>query len=158
MAPDPTTRNDGFGRSSPHDQVLRNQRVGKTRSRAASGPRLWTVMRTRMSSGLSFAYSTNTSKYRSSSKMLVSAARTRTLPVSVPGSFRPGPSTDTPAAGTCRNTSCTSAWAYCRGRSSTPCRPRPIGRRVNAPGRGRNSLRCCRCRCSPPGPSPTGAR
>ena len=47
---------------SPHDQVLRNHSVGKTRSRAASGPRLCTVMRMSTSSGPSLAYSTNTSK------------------------------------------------------------------------------------------------
>ena len=39
-----------------------NHNVGKTRSRAASGPRLWTVIRMTTSSGLSLAYSTKTSK------------------------------------------------------------------------------------------------
>src|SRR4029453_1844077 len=62
MTPGRTSRREGFRSSSPQDQVLRNHSVGKTRRRAASGPRLCTVMRTRMSSGPSFAYSTNTSK------------------------------------------------------------------------------------------------
>ena len=57
-----------------HDQVFRNQSVGSTWSRAASGPRLWTVTRIRMSSGPSLAYSRKTSKYRSSSKMPVSSS------------------------------------------------------------------------------------
>ena len=72
--PGRASRSDGFRSSSPQDQVLRNHSVGRTRSRAASGPRLCTVMRTRMSSGPSFAYSTNTSKYRSSSKAPVSSS------------------------------------------------------------------------------------
>ena len=54
------------------DQQFRNQIVGSKRIRAASGPRLLTVMRTRMSSGVLFAYSTTTSKYRSSSNIPVS--------------------------------------------------------------------------------------
>ena len=52
----------GRGPSAPQDQVLRNQSVGSTCSVAASGPRLWTVIWIRMSSGDAFAYSTNTSK------------------------------------------------------------------------------------------------
>ena len=44
------------------DHRLRNQSVGRTWSSAASGPRLWTLIRIRTSSGESLAYSTNTSK------------------------------------------------------------------------------------------------
>ena len=46
----------------PHDQVLRNQRVGSRCSVAASGPRLAAVTRIRMSFGDDLAYSTKTSK------------------------------------------------------------------------------------------------
>src|SRR5262245_55915177 len=46
----------------PQDQVLRNQRVGRTSRRAGSGPRLATVMRIRTSSGDALAYSAKTSK------------------------------------------------------------------------------------------------
>ena len=53
-------------------QVFRNQSVGSTWSGAGSGPRLSTVTRIRTSFGLAFAYSTRTSKYRSSSKTPVS--------------------------------------------------------------------------------------
>ena len=62
MMPGAAPRRAGFGPGRPQDQVLRNQRVGRTRSRAASGPRLWTVIRTSTSSGPPFAYSTSTSK------------------------------------------------------------------------------------------------
>ena len=48
--------------SRPHDHVLRNHKVGKTRRAAACGPRFAIAMRIRMSSGLPFAYSTVTSK------------------------------------------------------------------------------------------------
>ena len=48
------------------------------------------------------------------------AARTRTLPAIVSGWSRPGRRKGTPAAGTCTDTSCRSASACCRGRSSTP--------------------------------------
>ena len=51
------------------DQVLRNHKVGSTCSRAASGPRLWMLIRISTSSGAALAYSTTTSKWRSSSKM-----------------------------------------------------------------------------------------
>ena len=51
------------GRSLPcQDHSLRNHSVGRTCSSAASGPRLWTVIWIRMSSGDALAYSTNTSK------------------------------------------------------------------------------------------------
>ena len=40
----------GFGSPGIHDQVFRNQIVGSTCNVAGSGPRLTTVMRTRMSS------------------------------------------------------------------------------------------------------------
>ena len=43
-------------------QSLRNQRVGRRWISAGSGPRLCAVIRTRISSGPSLAYSTNTSK------------------------------------------------------------------------------------------------
>ncbi len=43
-------------------QVLRNQSVGSRCRVASSGPRFQTVIRTRISSGESFAYSTKTSK------------------------------------------------------------------------------------------------
>ena len=62
ITPEPACRSPGRGASPPHDQVLRNQRVGSTWSVAASGPRLATVISTRRSSGDAFAYSTNTSK------------------------------------------------------------------------------------------------
>ena len=52
----------GFAPPPRHDHVLRNHSVGSTCSGAASGPRLHTLIRTRMSSGDAFAYSTNTSK------------------------------------------------------------------------------------------------
>ena len=112
MASDPTARSDGFA-GSPHDQVLRNQRVGKTRSRATSGPRLCTVMRMRMSSASWRIPRTrqNTGRRR---RCRYQAVRTRTLPVSVSDSFRPGPGTDTPDAGTCRDTSRRSAGALSR--------------------------------------------
>ena len=58
----------------PSDHVLRNQTVGSRRSVAASGPRLCTVIRVRMSSGPALAYSTTTSKYRSSAKIPVSSS------------------------------------------------------------------------------------
>ena len=48
------------------------------------------------------------------------AARTRTRAGSGGGWSRPGRRRGTPPAGTCRGTSCTSASACCRGRSSTP--------------------------------------
>ena len=41
---------------------------------AGSGPRFTTVIRTQISVGLALAYSTNTSKYRSSSKIPVSTS------------------------------------------------------------------------------------
>ena len=74
MAPGPASFSEGFRSSSPHDQVLRNHSVGSSRSRAVSGPRLWAVIRTSTSSGPSLAYSTNTSKYRSSSNAPVSSS------------------------------------------------------------------------------------
>jgi hypothetical protein len=46
----------------PQDQVLRNQIVGKSHSGARSGPRFVTVIWISRSSGVAFAYSTNTSK------------------------------------------------------------------------------------------------
>src|SRR2546425_3761922 len=49
-------------------QVFRNQSVGSRRSGAASPPRFTTVSRIRTSSGVAFAYSAKTSKYRFSSK------------------------------------------------------------------------------------------
>ena len=52
----------GADRVGRQDQVLRNHSVGSTCSVAASGPRLCTVIRIRMSSGDALAYSTNTSK------------------------------------------------------------------------------------------------
>ena len=60
--------------SPPHDHVFRNPSVGSTWISAGSGPRLQTVIWIRMSSGSTLAYSTNTSKYRSSSKMPVSSS------------------------------------------------------------------------------------
>jgi hypothetical protein len=62
----------GRGFSRPHDQRFRNHNVGRRWISAASGPRLWTLIKIRMSSGDSLAYSTSTSKYRSWSKTLVS--------------------------------------------------------------------------------------
>ena len=59
-----TCRNDGLASFGHHVQVLRNQRVGSRWSKAASGPRLRTLIWIRMSWGSAFAYSTNTSKYR----------------------------------------------------------------------------------------------
>jgi hypothetical protein len=65
----------GSGRRSAGQlQVLRNQRVGRTWSGAASGPRLTAVIRIAMSSSSTFAYSTVMSKNRSSSKMPVSSS------------------------------------------------------------------------------------
>ena len=70
-----------------HDHVLRNHSVGSTWSGASPAPRLWTVMRQRMSSGASLAYSTSTSKYRSSSKMPVSISSYSASTGSVTGSW-----------------------------------------------------------------------
>src|SRR5215813_13762932 len=50
-----------------HDQVLRNHRVGRTCNGAVSGPRFQMLIWMRISSGDCLAYSTKTSKYRSSS-------------------------------------------------------------------------------------------
>jgi hypothetical protein len=62
----PASRIAGFGMSSSippfHDQVFRNQSVRRTCNGAGAGPRLCAVIRTRMSSGAAFAYSTKTSK------------------------------------------------------------------------------------------------
>ena len=58
---------------SPRPGVAEPQRR-QQRSRAASGPRLCTVILTSTSSGPPLAYSTNTSKYRSSSNSPVSSS------------------------------------------------------------------------------------
>src|SRR4029077_11553083 len=55
-------------------QVLRNQRVGRTCNEASSGPRLDMLIWMSMSSAVSLAYSTKTSKYRSSLKTPVSSS------------------------------------------------------------------------------------
>src|SRR5271167_3526361 len=47
----------GLMASFAHDQVLRNQMVGRRCNRAGSGPRLVALMRTSRSSGEAFAYS-----------------------------------------------------------------------------------------------------
>src|SRR6516225_3253482 len=57
-----TCRSTGFGASGHHVQVLRNQRLGRTWSVAGSGPRLATEILIKISSGVSLAYSTYTSK------------------------------------------------------------------------------------------------
>ena len=64
------------GRETPsfQDHVFRNQSVGSTYNVAGSGPRLNTVILIRMFSGVSFAYSTKTSKYLSSSNIPVSSS------------------------------------------------------------------------------------
>jgi hypothetical protein len=62
IVPGAACRSPGRGTSPPHDQVLRNQIVGRTCRVAGSGSRLWTVIRIRMSSGEALAYSTKTSK------------------------------------------------------------------------------------------------
>ena len=56
------------------DQSLRNHSVGSRCRSAASGPRLVAEIFTRMSSAAPLAYSTNTSKYRSSLKTPVSSS------------------------------------------------------------------------------------
>ena len=56
----------------PRSSVLRNQIVGSRVSGAGSGPRLATLILIRMSSTSALAYSTKTSKYRSSLKTPVS--------------------------------------------------------------------------------------
>src|SRR6476646_8907975 len=53
----------GLWAPSDQDQVLRNHRVGRTCSSAASSPRLQTDILMSTSSGDSLAYSTKTSKY-----------------------------------------------------------------------------------------------
>src|SRR6185369_2416801 len=63
---------DGFAVPGDHVQVFRNQSVGRRCTVAASGPRFQTLIRTSTSAGDAFAYSTNTSKYRFSSKTPVS--------------------------------------------------------------------------------------
>src|SRR5262245_53729605 len=63
---------DGRDGRSYHDQMLRNQIVGRTAIAAVVEPRLVTRRRIRMSSGSAFAYSTSTSKYRLSANALVS--------------------------------------------------------------------------------------
>ena len=62
----------GRGVSWSQDEVFRNTAWGSTNSGAASGPRLCAVIRMRMSPGDALAYSTTTSKYRSSSNTPVS--------------------------------------------------------------------------------------
>src|SRR6516164_5716187 len=65
---------EGFGSSGHHVQMLRNQRVGNTWITLSSGPRLHTLISINKSVGEAFAYSTNTSKYRSSLNMPVSSS------------------------------------------------------------------------------------
>ena len=75
------------------------------------GRRPWRTRRRRRSSG-----PRRTRRYR--------AARTPTSPRRAAVGRRPGRRRGTPPAGTCTGTSCTSASAWSRGRSSTPSRPR----------------------------------
>src|SRR5215467_1919477 len=63
---------DGFDCSGHQLQVLRNQRAGNMWITASSGPRLEIPISISMSVGEPLAYSTKTSKYRSSSNMPVS--------------------------------------------------------------------------------------
>src|SRR5262249_42512352 len=63
---------DGFDSSGHHVQRLRNQSVGNTWMTLSSGPLLHTLIYINKSVGAVFAYSTNTSKYRSSLNMPVS--------------------------------------------------------------------------------------
>src|SRR5215469_9415487 len=63
---------DGFGSSGHQVQMLRNQRVGNTWITLSLGPRLHTLISISKSVGVAFAYSTKTSKYRSSLNMPVS--------------------------------------------------------------------------------------
>src|SRR6516225_5702273 len=65
---------DGFGSSGHHVQMLRNHRVGNTWITLSSGPRLHMLISISKSVGAAFAYSTKTSKYRSSLKMPVSSS------------------------------------------------------------------------------------
>src|SRR5271157_3913178 len=55
-------RSTGLGESGHQVQVLRNQRLGSRWSVAGSGPRFETEILIRISSGVSLAYSTYTSK------------------------------------------------------------------------------------------------
>jgi len=75
----PSSAIRGLGRQyslvSCHVQLLRNQSVGNRWSGAASGPRLATVRRIKISSGEAFAYSAVTSKYRLSLKRRCRSAR-----------------------------------------------------------------------------------
>jgi len=67
-------RIDGFDSSGHQVQILRNQRVGNTWITLSSGPRLYTLISISKSVGAAFAYSTKTSKYRSSLNMPVSSS------------------------------------------------------------------------------------
>ena len=62
VSPTSVPRIAGRGSSPPHDQVLRNQSVGRRWMAAGSGPRFVTVMRIAVSVGFALAYSTSTSK------------------------------------------------------------------------------------------------
>ena len=115
VAPVAVCRSAGRGASPPHDHVLRNQRVGRTCSVAASGPRFVTVIWISRSSGAPLAYSTSTSKYRSWSNTPVS--RSSYSKSCFPR--RRFVSTRSPygnSAGYCRGTSCRSGSVSSRGR------------------------------------------
>src|SRR5262249_27165426 len=68
------SRNDGFVSSGHQAQKLRNHKVGNTWISASASPRLAMLISINMSVGEAFAYSTNTSKYRSSLNMPVSSS------------------------------------------------------------------------------------
>ena len=113
-------------RVRPHDQVLRNQSVGSTCSGAASGPRLATVIRIRMSSGDGLGVLDDDVEVA----VVVEDAGVEQLELAARAVPRRRFSSTQPRvgelapAGTCRAPSCTSASAWSRGRSSTPSRPR----------------------------------
>ncbi len=62
ITPAPLAASRGRGLPAAQDQVLRNHRVGSRWQSAASGPRLVTLTRIRMSSTSHLAYSTTISK------------------------------------------------------------------------------------------------
>src|SRR5688572_32518064 len=71
--PPSISRNEGRSAASSQDHTLRNQMVGRTCSVAGSGPRLQTVISTRMSSGAALAYSRSeehTSELQSQSNLV----------------------------------------------------------------------------------------
>ena len=106
IGPSPRFERGAAPHPLPHDQVLRNQTVGSTSIGAASGPRLVTRIRIRMSSD---DRPWRTRRRRRSSgrrrRRRCRAARTRARPcAAAPVLVDELPRTGTPPADTCRGT------------------------------------------------------